>query len=57
MYYDFQQRLASQGFISTPITETQYWALIAAGHDDDTAADVASDVACGFSFEEACDAN
>jgi len=53
MFNDFQARLASLGFTSTPITETQYDLLLAAGYEDDEIESVASDVAAGFSIEEA----
>ena len=56
MFNEFQQRLAQAGFIACPITAQEYDMLLASGLDDAGAEDVASDVAAGFTLEEACDA-
>jgi hypothetical protein len=39
MFNEFQQRLASLGFTSAPITEAQYFGLLAAGFDEESALD------------------
>lgn len=56
MFNEFQQRLARYGFITCPITEEQYDLLLASGFDDEQIESVASDVAAGYTIEEAWDA-
>lgn len=56
MFNEFQQRLAQAGFTTCPITSAQYDLLLAAGYCDEAIESIASDVASGFTLQEACDA-
>jgi len=49
---EFQQYLASYGFISTPITSDQYAFLFDSGHDVDSCYSIACDVAAGYEFSD-----
>ena len=51
-YSEFQQYLASYGFISTPITSDKYAFLVDSGHDVDSCYGIACDVAAGFDFSD-----
>jgi len=57
MYGGFQLRMAKLGFCGSVLTVWQYDRLIAAGCLDDEIDSIASDVAAGFTLQEAFDYN
>ena len=55
-YKDLQRDMGSRGLVGTPITETEYNAIVKSGLGHEGAVSIALDVSVGFSMQVAWEA-